>query len=163
MLAAHIATDYNKEISAYTRRAPVKPVTRQDYPSDNRQDMVDLSNNAKDFTKQQMAERQRQQQRQAAQRFVLPQAEPQANGTYERMRSQVLGFLVAQGMTASQALPQAEKILARIGYSQREAGEQQEFTEQQQRDLAWQLGETQAKQAAPIAPMPLVVGLNILV
>lgn len=105
------------ESSAASRSIELKPIyAGARFAQSGTDDSVDLSQNGKEFAD--LLARQDQNRRDAESKNViqLTPEQRQIDQKYTQVRAQVLNFLIAQGLSVSQALPQAEKIVARMGY-----------------------------------------------
>ncbi len=125
------------------------------------QDSVDISKDGQDFSSFLSDQNKKQQQAELQDLIRLTPQQQQISQRYDQARAQVIGFLIAQGLTPGQALPQAEKIISRMGYQrhpgygQSNGGNAESFESELKKTAA-------REETAAIRAIDPISGVNIL-
>jgi len=118
MLAVNIQSLYQPPAIANTapRDIAISPIYTGGGNRKNTGDEIALSDDGKQFAKM-LAEQEKNRQNTTAKPYIDPE-QLQQNRRAEQVRGQVLGYLLGMGMAMMEAIPQTEKIIARMGYQQ---------------------------------------------
>jgi len=122
MLPVNIQSLYQPPAIANTapRDIAIRPIYTGEGNRKNTGDEIALSDDGKQFAKM-LTEQEKNRQNTAASTPAKPYVDPeqlQQSRRAEQVRGQVLGYLLGIGMAMMDAIPQTEKIIARMGYQQ---------------------------------------------